>query len=174
MRSILTTSASILVAASLMVATGCQAPPDEMPYQTMDLAEPVPMSYKAIGGHPALTEPGVKLISTQAELDALGVDDLLGRKVNFNNDEVILATLGEMPTAGYWINITAINQEGDLLQVYGQANRPTADMAVGQMLTYPYCAVIIPQTVPPPSATRSIPSKAWNRRCNPGSLKTPN
>ena len=112
MRSILTASASILIAAGLLVAPGCETAPEEMPYQTMDLAEPVPMSYKAIGGHPALAEPGVQLVSSQAQLDALGVDDLLGRAVNFNNDEVILATLGEMPTAGYWINITAVNQEG--------------------------------------------------------------
>ncbi len=146
MRSILTASASILIAAGLLVAPGCETAPKEMPYQTMDLAEPVPMSYKAIGGHPALAEPGVQLVSSQAQLDALGVDDLLGRTINFNNDEVILATLGEMPTAGYWINITAVNQEGDVLQVYGQANRPTEDMAVGQMITYPYCAVVVPKT----------------------------
>ncbi len=130
----------------LLPLTGCEAPPQEMPYQTMDLAEPVDILHQVVGGHPALTEPGLKLIDSQAELDVLGVDDLIGRPVNFNNEQVILATLGEMPTDGYWIRISAVHQEGDALYVYGQANRPGPDDAVGQVLTYPYCAVVIPRT----------------------------
>ena len=35
---------------------------------------------------------------------------------------------------------------GDVLQVYGQANRPGVDQMAGQVLTYPYCAVVIPRT----------------------------
>jgi hypothetical protein len=98
---------------------GCETRPTEMPYQTMSLAEPVDLLYKAVGGHPSL---------------------------KFNNESVVLATLGEMPTAGYWINITSINQVGDALFIYGQANRPGTDEMAGQVLTYPYCAVVIPRT----------------------------
>lgn len=146
MHSILKTSALLLVMTCLLVVVGCETTSKEMPYQTMDLAEPVDAIHKTIGGHPALSEPGLVLINTQAELDALGADELIGRAVNFNNEQIVLATLGEMPTSGFWINITAIHEEGDLLQVYGQANRPTADMMAGQVLTYPYCAVVIPRT----------------------------
>lgn len=137
---------TLIVMLCLSVLTGCETPPQEMPYQTMDLAEPVDILHTVIGGHPALKDPGLKLITSQAQLDALGVDDLIGRDVNFYNESVVLATLGEMPTAGYWINITAIHHEGDQLQVYGQANRPPADAMAGQVLTYPYCAVVIQRT----------------------------
>jgi PrcB C-terminal len=136
---------TLTVMLSLLVLSGCETP-QEMPYQTMDLAMPVDILHSVVGGHPALKEPGLKLITSQAQLDALGVDGLIGRDVDFNNESVVLATLGEMPTAGYWINITAVNQEGDLLQVYGQANRPAADAMAGQVLTYPYCAVVIQRT----------------------------
>jgi hypothetical protein len=131
---------------SLLSLPGCESPGKGMPYQTMDLADPVPVLHKTVGGHPSLTEPGLKLIRSQAELNALSADDLIGRAVNFNNESVILAALGEMPTAGYWININTIHQEGDSLFVYGKANRPGSDEMAGQVLTYPYCAVVIPRT----------------------------
>lgn len=137
---------ALILLVSLLSLPGCATKPTEMPYQTMSLAEPVDMLYKTIGGHPALKDPGLMLIRSQAQLNALGTDDLIGRPVNFNNESVVLATLGEMPTAGFWVNITNITQEGDTLQVYGQANRPGADEMAGQVLTYPYCAVVIPRT----------------------------
>lgn len=137
---------ALILLVSLLTLTGCETMSNEMPYQTMDLAEPVEVLYKAVGGHPGLKEPGLTLIRSQAELNALGTDDLIGRDVNFLNESVILATLGEMPTAGYWINVTNITQEGDVLRVYGQANRPGGDEMAGQVLTYPYCAVVIPRT----------------------------
>ncbi len=137
---------ALILMVSLFSLPGCETRPAEMPYQTMDLAEPVEVLYKAVGGHPALKEPGLALVRSQAQLDALGADDLIGRPVNFNNESVVLATLGEMPTAGYWINVTTINQVGDALYVYGQANRPGPDEMAGQVLTYPYCIVVIPRT----------------------------
>lgn len=138
--------APLIVVAGLLALTGCQTSSDEMPYTTMDLAEPVNLLYKTIGGDPALKDPGLTLINSQAELDALGAKDLLGREVNFHNEQVILATLGEMPSAGYWINVTSVTQIGDALHVYGQANRPGPEEMTGQLLTYPYCAVIVPRT----------------------------
>ncbi len=135
----------ILMVSVLFVLVGCESP-QQIEYQTMDLAEPVPVLHTVIGGHPALTDPGLRLIASQAELDALGIDGLVGRDVNFYNESVVLAALGEMPTAGYWIQITLVQQEGDLLYVYGQANRPSADAMTGQVLTYPYCAVVVPKT----------------------------
>ncbi len=137
---------TLAVMLCLPVFSGCEAPSKEMPYQTMDLAEPVEILQTVVGGHPALNTPGLTLITSQSQLDALGAGDLIGRDINFNNEQVVLATLGEMPTTGYWINITSIYQEGSVLQVYGQANRPDPDVMAGQVLTYPYCAVVIPRT----------------------------
>ncbi len=137
---------TLTVMLCLSVLSGCETVPDVMPYQTMDLAEPVEILHTVIGGHPALKEPAVTLINSKSELDALGAGDLIGRDVNFYNEAVVLATLGEMPTSGYWINITTVHQEGDNLYIYGQANRPAADMMAGQVLTYPYCAVVIPKS----------------------------
>lgn len=134
---------ALAVMLTLPAFVGCESAPDEMPYTTMDLAQPVGILHSVVGGHPGLTQPGLKLITSQAQLDALGEDDLIGRPVNFNNEAVVLATLGEMPSNGYWINITSVYQEGDTLQVYGQANRPSGDAMTGQVLTYPYCAVVV-------------------------------
>ncbi len=146
MLSILKTSTALLVMVCLLFVVGCESAAKEMPYQTMDLAEPVEILHKTVGGHPDLKAPGLSLINSQAELNALGTDDLIGREVNFNNEQVLLATLGQLPSTGHWINITAVHEEGDLLQVYGQANRPGADEVIGQVYTFPYCAVVIPRT----------------------------
>jgi protease stability complex PrcB-like protein len=139
-------SIALIVMLSLSVFSGCETTTNEMPYQTMDLAQPVDILHKVVGGHPTLNKPDLKLITSQTQLDALGVADLIGRDVNFNNESVVLASLGEMPTNGYWINITTIYQEGDTLQIYGSANRPSPDAMAGQVLTYPYCVVVIPST----------------------------
>ncbi len=137
---------ALIVMLSLSVFSGCEATTQRTPYQTMDLAQPVDILNTVVGGHPSLTQPDLKLITSQAQLQALGAGDIIGRDVNFNNESIVLATLGEMPTSGYWINITTVYQEGDTLQIYGQANRPSADAMAGQVLTYPYCAVVIPNT----------------------------
>lgn len=134
---------AVIMMLSLTAFVGCETMSDEMPYTTMDLAQPVEILHTVVGGHPGLDQPGLKLIASQAQLDALGDDDLIGRPVNFNNEVVVLATLGEMPSNGYWIAITDVYQEGDTLQVYGQANRPGGDAMTGQVLTYPYCAVVV-------------------------------
>jgi len=134
---------AFFVMLSLSVFVGCETTSDEMPYTTMDLAQPVEILHTVVGGHPSLDAPGLMLISSQDQLDELGSDDLIGRPVNFDNEVVVLATLGEMPSSGYWINVTSIYQEGDTLQVYGQANRPGGDTMTGQVLTYPYCVVVI-------------------------------
>ena len=138
---------ALLVAVSaLVLLPGCTTAPDEMPYTTMELAEPVPIKHRVVGGHPNLKAPELMLITSQKQLDALGADDLIGRDVDFYNESVVLLALGEMPSTGYWVNITAIHQEGDLLYVHGKANRPDADAMTGQVLTYPYCAVVTPKT----------------------------
>ncbi len=134
---------AFIVMLNLSVFAGCASTSDEMPYTTMDLAQPVEILHTVVGGHPSLDQPGLKLISSQAQLDMLGSDDLIGRPVNFNNEVVVLATLGEMPSSGYWIAITEVYQEGDTLQVYGMANRPGGDAMTGQVLTYPYCAIVV-------------------------------
>ncbi len=138
---------TLAVMLCLSPLTGCETTNStQTPYQTMDLAEPVEILHTVIGGHPALKMPGLALITSQSQLDELSDDDLVGREVNFYNEAVVIATLGEMPTNGYWINITTIHQEGDNLYVYGQANRPSPDTMAGQVLTYPYCAVVIPKS----------------------------
>jgi len=134
-----------LMMCAVLALSGCETP-QGMPYQTMELAEPVSILHTVVGGNPSLKSPELTLINSQAQLDALGSDDLVGRAVDFYNESVILSALGEMPSTGYWVHITSVHQEGDLLYVYGQANRPSADAMSGQVLTFPYCAVVIPKT----------------------------
>ena len=135
----------IAMVCAVWFVSGCEAP-QEMPYQTMELAQPVEVLHTVVGGHPGLKAPELRLITSQAQLDALGKDDLIGREVDFYNESVVLSALGEMPSSGYWIHITAVHQEGGLLYVYGQANRPAQNAMTGQVLTFPYCAVVISRT----------------------------
>jgi protease stability complex PrcB-like protein len=136
----------IAMVSAVLFVSGCESPQEVMPYQTMQLAEPVDILNRVVGGHPSLKAPELLLITSQRQLDALGADNLIGREIDFYNESVVLATLGEMPSTGFWVNITAVYQEGDLLYVQGQANRPSSDAMAGQMLTFPYCAVVISKT----------------------------
>jgi len=129
----------------LLVFTGCQTV-EEMPSQTMELAEPVSILHSVVGGHPSLKSPMLLLVTSQAQLDALSADDLVGREVDFYSESVVLSALGEMPSTGYWVHITSVHQEGGYLYIQGQANRPPKDAMTGQVLTFPYCAVVIPRT----------------------------
>jgi len=112
------------------------------------LAQPVSFSDGITGSDDAsLAQPGVYLITSQAQLNAVASAGLIpGEPVDFKANDVVLLSGGEKPTGGYWVRITSISQVGDELFVSGIANKPGDDAITTQALTYPYHAVLIEKT----------------------------
>lgn len=147
------TLATLPVFAVALSFTGCESAPKESAAPAaVQSIQPVAIVSQTHGSDLALTQPMVKLITTQEQLDALGAESLAGLEVDFAQQQVVLVTLGSQPTGGYWTKITAIQQLGDTLYVEGLANAPAEGDVVTEALTYPYAAAVIPAT----SATTAL------------------
>jgi len=99
-----------------------------------------------LGSDPALTEPSVKLITSGTQLASMGCTALmahLGHDIDFSQYSLLLLTLGEQPTGGYWCRITGVQHRTGVLYVQGIANRPGPNEAVTQAKSYPYAAAVI-------------------------------
>ena len=142
----------LLLVAGMMV--GCSkggkqsldAMAQEMASAAGPLAEPVTILAINHGSDPGLAEQNIHLIQSHEDLAALGATTMGDPRVDFEMEDVIVLSLGEQPTAGYWTRITAIQIEGNELHVEGVANAPGPDEIVAQVVTYPYCVVKIPKT----------------------------
>lgn len=64
-------------------------------------------------------------------------------KVDWAKDMVITATDGTRPTAGYGLNITAVQRVGSDIVVRVRETRPAADAILAQVVTYPSDAVAV-------------------------------
>ncbi len=142
-----------LVTAALLgpalVLVGCKSDGgsgSEAPAPAPTLAQPVEMIESVNGDSPALKSIGAMLIKTQAQYDALGDADIFPGGLDFTKHDLVIVALGEQPTGGYSIDITSIQRVGDELAISGNATRPGEGDAVTQAITYPYDAVIIPNT----------------------------
>jgi len=112
---------------------------------TSSLAEPVAILGTKIGDSQALKITGVQLIKSEEQYKLLG-DDAIYPGVDFASQDLVLVALGEQPTAGYAVAISAIQQEGSTLVVVGSVSKPGEDAAAAQVLTYPYAAALIANT----------------------------
>ena len=145
--------AALPVFAVALSFAGCEsAPKDSAAPAAVQSVQPITIISQTQGSDPALTQPMVKLITAQEQLDALGAESLAGVEVDFAEQQVVLVALGSQPSGGYWTQITGIQQLGDTLYVQGIANAPAEGEAVTQALTYPYAAAVIPAT----SATTAL------------------
>jgi hypothetical protein len=95
------------------------------------------------GDSSTLTTAGAWLITSAAELDATGSEELRGLNVDFDTHSLVVVALGEKPTGGYWARITGVQVKGDALFVQAVANRPGPKDAVTQAITYPYAAAVV-------------------------------
>lgn len=112
---------------------------------------PVAMVAHVNGEDPALRDPNLRLITTQEEFNRLGSDELRRLTPDFGRESLVLLSLGERPTGGYWTHVRRLDREGDDLWVYGTVNRPASDETVSQGASYPYEAVVIAKV---PATTR--------------------
>jgi PrcB C-terminal len=133
-----------LLAALLMTAgMGCQNQKMAMP-----ATDPVPILRRASGSDMAVkTEPlEVTLINSADALTAAAGDKLAALAVDFAHESLLVLSLGEQPTGGYWVRMTAVQQGPGGLYVQGLVNVPGDGEQVTPEKTYPYDAVVIPKS----------------------------
>lgn len=132
----------------LLTALGCQtasSPPRPLP--TVLETQPIPIVVQYLGSDCALTEPSVKLITSTTQLQSMHCAALVAQlehEIQFARYSLLLLTLGEQGSSGYWCQITAVQHRTGVLYVQGIANRPAPDQPVAQVVTYPYAVAIIP------------------------------
>ena len=128
------------VLALVTAATGCQStntgPTD---------IKPVAILRQFEGNDPGLREADIVVINSQQELNALGSQRLGDTPVDFNRESLIVFSLGERQTTGYWANIDGVQYKDGTLYVQGIANKPSDRQVTASVLTHPYSAVIVPK-----------------------------
>ena len=134
----------VIACLASFVLTGCKG--DGSTDSGSDLAQPVTISERVNGNSAALKAIGTLHIETQADYDALGDADIFPGGLDFGQYDLVIVALGEQPTGGYSVNIESIQLTGGELAVTGKASAPGPDAVTTQALTYPYCAVSIPNT----------------------------
>jgi len=69
--------------------------------------------------------------------------------VDFTHNSVLVALMGQQPTAGYNITIADVRATGTDIVSYVNETRPKAGEAVAQTITYPYDMVVVPKLTQP-------------------------
>lgn len=81
------------------------------------------------------------LLTPQPERSVVDFD----KEVDFDTEMVLAVFLGERPTGGFAIEITAIHKRPDTLRVLVEETAPDPDAMVTQVLTQPYHVVRLPR-----------------------------
>ncbi len=109
----------------------------------------VPMTVlrSASGSDAAVCTAGEWLINSDEALAALGSSQLNDLGVDFVTESLVVITLGEQPTGGFWLRIDGVSRGDRGLYVHGVANRPGDEASQVQMVTCPFAAVVIEKTI---------------------------
>ncbi len=97
--------------------------------------------------HCGLTAPGLVYVSSAGDLDKLAqlpsgnLALSMLRAIDFNEEHLVLVSLGQKATGGYGLTLTSSEIVDDVLELAVKVRRPAADAMVTQALTTP-CAVI--------------------------------
>lgn len=141
------TLASLMLAmVALVVMVGCETANGTADPRPVPLAEPVPILEKFAGAQCCVAQPLLRLVRDAQGLAALNCAHFEEWEIDFDQHDVIVATLGTQPTGGFAIDITAIQLVGDTLYVQGATTVPGEDDTVTQAITQPFCAVVVPKT----------------------------
>lgn len=139
----------VVAALACSALVGCKGDGDASDQGTAggsDLAQPVTILERVNGNSAALKTIGKMHIETKQAYDALGDADIFPGEIDFDQNDLVIVALGEQPTGGYSIVIESIQLQGGELAVTGKATAPGPDAITTQALTYPYSAVLIPNT----------------------------
>ncbi|MBE0487300.1 protease complex subunit PrcB family protein [Marinobacter sp.] len=97
--------------------------------------------------HCGLTGPGVALVRSSAELEALldlggqNISTGVIRQVNLEEEALVIVTLGQKPTAGYGVGLDSATRDNHTLKLAMKVTEPAPDMMVAQVITSP-CVVL--------------------------------
>jgi len=111
-------------------------------------AIPDPVAFKKLdtGLHSGIEEAQQVVVRTPAEWKTLCARHASGRAcapVDFSRSIVLGVFLGSRPTAGFTVEITSVERDGDALTVSYRERKPGPDDMVAQMLTAPFVLVTI-------------------------------
>lgn len=126
--------------------TGCKNGGEQPDDDGVALAQPVTIIERISGSSDALKTIGAMHIETKEQYDVLGDADIFPGGTDFDKNDLIIVALGEQPSGGYAVKIESIQKVGGELAVTGKATTPGKDELVSTVLTYPYTAVVIPNT----------------------------
>jgi hypothetical protein len=111
-------------------------------------AMPDPVAFKKLdaGLHSGIEEPRQVAVRTAAEWKTLCAAHAQGRpcaSVDFSRNTVLGVFLGTRPTAGFAVEITRVEPDGDGLIVFYRERKPGPDDLTAQMLTAPFVLVSV-------------------------------
>jgi len=132
---------AVLVIA-LLVMVGCDEGDEELAGQQ------VPSFTEYKGQQGPFPDRGFFVIQNQEAWNVLWA----GRQapaVNFAQNSVLVALMGQQPTAGYGITITDVRATGTNIVAYVDETRPRTGEPVAQVITYPYHMVVVPKLTQP-------------------------
>jgi len=109
---------------------------------------PDPVSFKVLeaGVQSDIERPKQVVVRTAAEWKTLCGEHAADRpcpEVDFTRSTVVGVFLGTRPTAGYRVDVTRVDRDGDALVVTYRERAPGAGEMAAQMLTMPYQLVTI-------------------------------
>lgn len=149
---------SILIVAGIAIAIGValfRYTDDSVSDTTPPNTSVSPVSYieLASGTQSTETESVNYLVTSKTELAELwkmidNGDNLIPPTVDFNRYDVIAVFAGKVPTAGYAISISKV-EDGASRAVTVLTQRPGASCLAAQLITSPYQIVQLPKTALP-------------------------
>src|SRR5690606_28838333 len=95
--------------------------------RTLVLAEPVEILGQRDGDQGDLPHAGIWLIRSEDDLRQANSATIGGLGVDLAEHDIVIVGLGEQPTGGYAVDITAIQQVGDALFVQVATESPAPD-----------------------------------------------
>jgi hypothetical protein len=127
-----------LLVVSLGLLAGCEST-GGLPSNAQTLT----LLRQSAGDDSGVNDPGVWLLNSAKDVEGTGSKSLPSIKVDFNTESLLVLTLGQRPTTGYWARINAVQRAGDNVWVQGTANKPAKGDQVNQVVTTPYVAVVV-------------------------------
>ncbi|MEX0774286.1 MAG: protease complex subunit PrcB family protein [Phycisphaeraceae bacterium] len=125
-----------------MLAAGCQKNGGSGGPE-VGTTTPVPILDHLGGNDAGLIMPGVTLVNSAAELEKLGSQDLIAKNVDLDSYSLIVLSVGQQSSGGYWAWITGVQRDGDRLYVQGIVNRPAEGEVTTEAITHAYDAVVV-------------------------------
>jgi len=115
--------------------------------------DPIPFKTLEAGVQSDIERPREAVVRTAAEWTALCADHRGGPQacapIDFSRTMVLGVFLGTRPSAGFGVEITRIDRDGDALVVSWRETKPGPNDMAAQMITMPYRLVTLDRAAGP-------------------------